>query len=80
MGDEPEIRLVGFLDEHDSFFPQATELLARLATEGQRQLDAGDVASRAEIARREGISRARVTQIIRGVRRTRLGRGAPGAR
>jgi predicted nucleic acid-binding protein len=26
--------LVGFLDEHDSLFPQATELLARLATEG----------------------------------------------
>ena len=37
--------------------------LAR-ALEWQRQIDAGEVASRAEIARREGISRARVTQIM----------------
>ena len=33
----------------------------------QRQLDAGEVAARAEIARREGISRARVTQIMRAL-------------
>jgi hypothetical protein len=38
--------------------------LAR-ALEWQRQLDAGEVGSRAEIARREGISRARVTQTMR---------------
>jgi CRP-like cAMP-binding protein len=37
--------------------------LAR-ALEWQRELDSGEVASRAEIARREGISRARVTQIM----------------
>jgi hypothetical protein len=34
------------------------------AFEWQRQLDTGEVVSRAEIARREGISRARVTQIM----------------
>jgi len=37
--------------------------LAR-ALEWHRQLDAGEVASRAEIARWQGISRARVTQIL----------------
>jgi hypothetical protein len=47
--------------------------LAR-AVEWQRQLDAGEVASRAQIARREGLSRARVTQITRAV--TRLPRRA----
>ena len=43
--------------------------MARLARaiEWQRQLDAGQVASRAEIARREGISRARVTQIMQAL-------------
>jgi hypothetical protein len=41
--------------------------LAR-ALEWQRQLDAGEVASRAEIARREGLLRARVTQITNGLR------------
>jgi ParB-like chromosome segregation protein Spo0J len=37
-----------------------TARLAR-ALDWQRQLDAGEVASRADIARREGLSRARVT-------------------
>jgi ParB-like chromosome segregation protein Spo0J len=43
-----------------------TARLAR-ALEWQRQLDAGEVASRADIARREGLSRARVTQIMRAL-------------
>jgi hypothetical protein len=34
------------------------------AIEWQRQLDAGQVRSRAAIARREGLTRARVTQIM----------------
>jgi hypothetical protein len=34
------------------------------ALEWLRQLETGEVASRAAIARREGISRARVTQIL----------------
>jgi hypothetical protein len=34
------------------------------AVEWQRQLDSGQVRSRAEIARREGLTRARVTQIM----------------
>ena len=36
----------------------------RKALEWRRQLDAGEVANQAAIARREGISRARVTQIL----------------
>jgi hypothetical protein len=36
----------------------------RKAVEWQRQLDSGEVRNRAEIARREGITRARVTQVI----------------
>ena len=43
--------------------PRVVQLL-RKAVEWQRQLDAGDIASQAAIARREGISRARVTQIM----------------
>jgi len=43
--------------------PHITELL-RMAIEWQRQLDAGEVQSRADIARREGITRARVTQVM----------------
>jgi hypothetical protein len=35
------------------------------AAEWQRQLDCGAVASRAAIARREGLSRARVTQLLK---------------
>jgi hypothetical protein len=35
-----------------------------LAEEWQRQLDAGEVKHRAEISHREGVSRARVTQIM----------------
>jgi hypothetical protein len=48
------------------------------AVEWLRQLEAGEVASRAALARREGLSRARVSQVlnqIRGVvaRRQRAG-------
>jgi hypothetical protein len=43
--------------------PHVTELL-RMAIEWQRQLDAGEVQSRADIARRAGITRARVTQVM----------------
>jgi hypothetical protein len=35
-----------------------------MAIEWQRQIDAGEVDTRAEIARQEGITRARVTQIM----------------
>jgi len=38
--------------------------LLQKAAEWRRQLDAVEVASQAEIARREGISRARVTKIM----------------
>jgi len=38
--------------------------LLQKAAEWRRQLDAGMVASQADIARREGISRARVTQVM----------------
>jgi hypothetical protein len=43
--------------------PRVAELL-RSALEWQRQLDLGDVRNRAEIAQREGITRARVTQVM----------------
>lgn len=43
--------------------PRVTELL-RKAIEWRRQLDAGEVRNQADIARREGITRARVTQIM----------------
>ena len=43
--------------------PKVVELL-RTAQEWRRQLDAGEVENQAAIARREGITRARVTQII----------------
>jgi hypothetical protein len=43
--------------------PKVVELL-RTAQEWRRQLDAGDVTNQAEIARREGITRARVTQVM----------------
>jgi len=43
--------------------PRVVELL-RMAREWQRQLDAGKVENQAAIARREGITRARVTQIM----------------
>ena len=39
--------------------------LLQKAAEWRRQLDAGEVASQAEIARREGISRARVTKVMK---------------
>ena len=43
--------------------PRVVELL-QMALEWQRELDAGEVDTQAEIARREGITRARVTQIM----------------
>jgi hypothetical protein len=43
--------------------PRVVELL-RMAIEWQRQLDADEVDTQAEIARREEITRARVTQIM----------------
>lgn len=43
--------------------PRVTELL-RKAIEWQRQLDAGEVQNKTEIARQEGITRARVTQVM----------------
>ncbi len=42
---------------------RVTELL-RKAIEWRRQLDAGEVRNQSDIARREGITRARVTQIM----------------
>jgi len=39
--------------------------LLREAVEWRRQLDAAEVMNQAEIARREGITRARVTQVLR---------------
>ena len=47
--------------------PRVVELL-RMAQEWRRQLDAGAVRTQAEIARREGITRARVTQIMALIR------------
>ena len=47
--------------------PTVVEFL-RKAQEWRHQLDAGDVRTQAEIARREGISRARVTQIMALIR------------
>jgi hypothetical protein len=47
--------------------PRVTELL-RKAIERQRQLDAGEVPNKTEIARREGITRARVTQVMSPLR------------
>ena len=35
------------------------------AREWQRALESGEIKSRAELARREGVSRARVTQLLR---------------
>ena len=43
--------------------PTVVKRLAQ-AEEWQRQLDAGEVKHRAEISRRQGVSRARVTQIM----------------
>ena len=43
--------------------PKVVELL-RTAQEWRRQIDTGDVTNQAEIARREGLTRARVTQIM----------------
>lgn len=40
------------------------------AREWRRMLEVGEVASRAELARRAGVSRARVTQVLRGAERT----------
>jgi hypothetical protein len=43
--------------------PKVVELL-KTAQEWRRQLDAGEVENQAAIARREGITRARVTQVM----------------
>lgn len=43
--------------------PKVVELL-RTAQEWRRQIDAGEVENQAAIARREGITRARVTQVM----------------
>ena len=43
--------------------PRVVELL-RKAQKWRRQLDTGEVSTQAEIARREGITRARVTQVM----------------
>ena len=43
--------------------PKVVELL-RTAQEWRRQLDEGEVESQAAIARREGLTRARVTQVL----------------
>lgn len=43
--------------------PRVAEFL-RKAIEWQRQLDAGEIANQTDIARREGITRARVTQVM----------------
>jgi len=43
--------------------PRVVELL-QMAMEWQRQLDAGEMETQAAIARREGLTRARVTQIM----------------
>lgn len=43
--------------------PHVTELLRR-AVEWRRRIDAGEVRNQAEIARQEGITRARVTQVM----------------
>lgn len=49
--------------------PRVVELL-RKAQEWRRQLDASEVPTQAEIARREGITRARVTQVLAMLRLT----------
>jgi len=43
--------------------PPVVETL-RKAIEWRRQLDAGEVASQADVARRDGVTRARVTQVM----------------
>ena len=53
--------------------PEATDGRARLnlserTREWQRMFEAGEVATRAELARRVGVSRARVTQVLGGRR------------
>ena len=47
----------------ESKTPRVTELL-RKASEWRRQTETGEVRTRADIARREGITRARVTQVM----------------
>ena len=42
--------------------------LSERTREWQRMLEAGEVATRAELARRVGVSRARVTQVLGGRR------------
>jgi hypothetical protein len=49
--------------------PQVAEFL-RKAKEWQRQLDTGEICTPADIARREGVTRARVTQVMGMLRLT----------
>lgn len=53
----------GILKPTEPKTSRVTELL-RMAIEWRRQIDAGEVQNKAEIARREGITRARVTQVM----------------
>jgi hypothetical protein len=46
--------------------PAATARPSERVREWWRMLDSGEVANRAELARRVGVSRARVTQVLRG--------------
>jgi hypothetical protein len=48
--------------------PERHGRLFEQALEWQRQLESGEVLTRAAIARREGLSRARVTQIMNVLR------------
>ena len=62
--------------------PRVVELL-RKAIEWRCQLDAGEIRNQAEIARREGTTRARVTQVmgmlrLRGTRKRKPERGENG--
>ena len=57
----------GILKPTGPKIPRVTELL-RMAIEWQRQLDSAEVRNKTEIAQREGITRARVTQVMRLLR------------
>lgn len=49
---------------HQELRPPRVVALLRKAQEWRRQLDVGEVETQAEIARREGVTRARVTQVM----------------
>ncbi|HMI89234.1 MAG TPA: hypothetical protein VK550_34380 [Polyangiaceae bacterium] len=58
------------LEFHSNSQKQRPSLLER-AIEWQRQLDAGEIETQAALARREGLTRARVTQVMNHLRRAR---------